>query len=57
MLTPAQRIILSNVTPVIPNSEFKNIFKKNNVKLKNNNSAGIPIQNTPTSSVSEGKYM
>lgn len=33
MLTPVQRIILSNVFPVIPNFEFENIFKKNNVKL------------------------
>ena len=33
MLTPAQRIILSNVSPVIPNSEFEKIFKRNNVKI------------------------
>ncbi|KAK1117493.1 hypothetical protein K0M31_016526 [Melipona bicolor] len=33
MLTQAQRIIFSNVTPVIPNSKFENIFKVNNVKL------------------------
>ena len=33
MLTPAQRIILSNVSPVIFNSEFDKIFKRNNVKL------------------------
>ena len=33
MLIPAQRIILFNVSPVIPNFEFENIFKKNNVKL------------------------
>ena len=32
-LTPAQRIILSDVSPVIPNSEFEKIFKRNNVKL------------------------
>ena len=33
MLTPAQKIILSKVSPVIPNSEFEKIFKRNNVKL------------------------
>ena len=40
MLTPAQRIILSNVAPVIPNSEFeKNLQKKqHHAMLQNINS-------------------
>ena len=33
MLTPAQRVILSNVAPVILNSGFEKIFKRDNVKL------------------------
>ena len=31
ILTPAQRIILSNVPPIIPNSTIENTFKQNNV--------------------------
>ena len=33
VLTQDQRVILSNVVPVIPNSVFELIFKKKNVKL------------------------
>ena len=36
MVLPAQRIILSNVLPIIPNSQIENIFKKNNIKLLSN---------------------
>ena len=36
MVLPAQRIVLSNVSPIIPDSQIENIFKRNNIKLLSN---------------------
>ena len=33
MVLPAQRIILSNIAPIIPNSAIENMFTRNNIKL------------------------
>ena len=33
MVLPAQRIILSNIAPIILNSAIENMFKRNNIKL------------------------
>ena len=33
MVLPVQRIILSNIASIIPNSAIENMFKRNNIKL------------------------